>query len=271
MRKAYPSDISDREWRIIEPLLPKSKLRGRKRDTDLREVVNAIFYLLEESCQWRALPHDFPHWSTVRTYFDKWNKNKVWYQMNRLLREELRQQEGREKQPSAGSIDSQSVKTTGKRGRYMALTVARKSKVRNAPPGSLELNSREPGGRKRHILVDTLGLLLKVIVTEANGSERINGLALLLESQENLDRLKLIWVDQGYQGTRFTKAVESLSSATVEVIKREGKGFQLLARRWVVERTFAWLIQKRRLVVDYEKLPERARISNLYRNGSFDV
>ena len=107
-------------------------------------------------------------------------------------------------------------------------------------------------------------MLLEVIVTEANGSERINGLALLLESQENLDRLKLIWVDQGYQGERFIKAVESLSSATVEVMKRQrtcphvGKGFQLLARRWVVERTFAWLIQKRRLVVDYEKLPERA-------------
>lgn len=126
MRKAYPSDISDREWKIIEPLLPKSKLRGRRRNTDLREVVNAIFYLLEEGCQWRALPHDLPHWSTVRTYFDKWNKNRVWYQINRLLREELRLKEGREKQPSAGSIDSQSVKTTGKRGRYMASMAERK-------------------------------------------------------------------------------------------------------------------------------------------------
>lgn len=97
---------------------------------------------------------------------------------------------------------------------------------------------------------------MEVIVTEANGSERINGLALLLESQENLDRLELIWVDQGYQGVKFKQAVEKLSAATVEVMKREGKGFQLLARRWVVERTFAWLIKKRRLVVDYEKLPE---------------
>ena len=111
-------------------------------------------------------------------------------------------------------------------------------------------------GRKGHILVDTLGLLLEVIVTEANGSERINGLALLLESKENLDKLELIWVDQGYQGARFETGVEHLSSAKVEVMRREGKGFQLLARRWVVERTFAWLMQKRRLVVDYEKLPE---------------
>lgn len=128
-RRAYPSDVSDREWEIIEPLLPKSKLRGRKRGTDLREVVNAIFYLLEEGCQWRALPHDFPHWSTVRTYFDKWNRNQIWYRMNQLLREELRQQQGRERQPSAASIDSQSVKTTGKRGRCTVLTVERKSRV----------------------------------------------------------------------------------------------------------------------------------------------
>ena len=100
--------------------------------------------------------------------------------------------------------------------------------------------------------------MLEVIVTEANGSERINGLGLLLESQENLDRLELIWVDQGYQGARFKRGVENLTSANVEVMKREGKGFQLLARRWVVERTFAWLLQKRRLVVDYEKLPENS-------------
>lgn len=101
-------------------------------------------------------------------------------------------------------------------------------------------------------------MLLEVIVTEANGSERINGLALLLESKDNLERLELIWVDQGYQGPRFKQGVEKLSSATVEVMKRKGKGFQLLARRWVVERTFAWLLKKRRLVVDYEKLPENS-------------
>ncbi|MEM8777713.1 MAG: transposase [Cyanobacteria bacterium P01_G01_bin.49] len=104
--------------------------------------------------------------------------------------------------------------------------------------------------------VDILGLLLEVIVTEANGSERTNDLALLLESQDNLDNLELIWVDQGYSGDRFKKGVEHLSSATVEVFKREGKGFQLLSPRWVVERTFAWVLKKRRLVVDYEQLPE---------------
>ncbi len=120
-RKAYPSDISDSEWAIIAPLLPQTKTRGRKRNTDLREVVNAIFYPLQEGCQWRSLPHDFPPWSTVRTYFDKWNRNKIWYRINQLLREELRRKQGRESKPSAAAIDSQSVKTTEKRGRYMAL------------------------------------------------------------------------------------------------------------------------------------------------------
>ncbi len=123
-RKAYPSDLSDSEWSIIEPLLPKAKRhgRGRKREIDEREIVNAILYLLQEGCQWRSLPHDFPHWSTVRTYFDRWKRKKVWNRLNQILREELRIQEGRERKPSAASVDSQSVKTTQKRGRCMALT-----------------------------------------------------------------------------------------------------------------------------------------------------
>jgi putative transposase len=127
-RQSYPSDLTDSEWEIIEPLLPSSKILGRKRETDLREVVNAIFYLLEEGCQWRSLPHDLPHWSTVRTYFDRWKRKKVWNQLNKVLREKLRIEEGRNSQPSAASIDSQSVKTTEKRGRCTALTVEKKSK-----------------------------------------------------------------------------------------------------------------------------------------------
>ena len=127
-RKAYPSDLSDLEWSIIEPLLPKAKQqgRGRKREIEEREIVNAILYLLKEGCQWRSLPHDFPHWSTVRTYFDRWKRKKVWHRLNQILREELRVQQGRERKPSAASIDSQSVKTTQKRGRYMDLTGAKR-------------------------------------------------------------------------------------------------------------------------------------------------
>jgi putative transposase len=117
-RRSYPSDLTDAEWSIIEPLLSEPKNQGRKRETELREVVNAIFYLLSEGCQWRALPHDFPHWSTVRTYFDKWKRKKVWSQLNKYLREKLRVELERNAQPSAASIDSQSVKTTEKRGKY---------------------------------------------------------------------------------------------------------------------------------------------------------
>jgi putative transposase len=132
-RQAYPSDLSDSEWSIIEPLLPTVKKygRGRKQQTDRREIVNAILYLLKEGCQWRSLPHDFPHWSTVRTYFDRWRRKKVWNRLNQILREELRMEEGRDSKPSAASIDSQSVKTTEKRGRYMDLMEGKRLKVEN--------------------------------------------------------------------------------------------------------------------------------------------
>jgi transposase len=128
-RKSYPSDLSDLEWSIIKPLLPPVKNRGRKRETDLREIVNAILYLLNEGCKWRSLPHDFPHWSTVRTYFDRWKRKRVWYQLNNVLREKLRVKEGRNSKPSAASIDSQSVKTTEKKGRYTDLMAEKKSKA----------------------------------------------------------------------------------------------------------------------------------------------
>ena len=128
-RTPYPSDITEKEWERIASILTEEKNRGRKREVDLREVLNAILYLLAEGCQWRALPHDFPHWSTVRTYFDKWRRKKVWYQLNKILREELRTKEGRNSQASTAAIDSQSVKTTEKRGIYMDLTGGKKLKV----------------------------------------------------------------------------------------------------------------------------------------------
>lgn len=120
-RRSYPSDLTDLEWEIIEPLLPPAKNRGRERKTNMREVVNAILYILSEGCQWRALPHDFPPWSTVRNYFDKWKKKNLWKNLNKVFREKLRILETREGQPSAAIIDSQSVKTREKRGRFMVM------------------------------------------------------------------------------------------------------------------------------------------------------
>jgi transposase len=131
MRKAYPSDISDVEWEVIEPLLPKPQPRGPKANVELREIVNGIFYLLHEGCQWRSLPHDLPPWQTVSSYFRKWQRKGIWLQVNTTLREQLREQMGRNQQPSAGAIDSQSVKTTEKRGRFMAMTATKKSKGAN--------------------------------------------------------------------------------------------------------------------------------------------
>lgn len=130
-RRSYPSDITDSQWELIEPLLPKPKKRGRQRETNIKEVVNAIMYLLCEGCQWRALPHGFPPWQTVRTYFDKWKRKKVWYKLNKVLREQVRIQEGRNSQASAAAIDSQSVKTTEKRGRFMVLMEEKRSKEEN--------------------------------------------------------------------------------------------------------------------------------------------
>jgi putative transposase len=120
-RQLYPSDLTDLEWEIIEPLLPPTKNRGKPRTTNMREVVNAILYILSEGCQWRALPHDFPPWSTVRNYFDKWKRKNIWKKLNKVFREKLRIKESREGQPSAAIIDSQSVKTREKRGRFMGL------------------------------------------------------------------------------------------------------------------------------------------------------
>jgi len=241
-RKPYPTDLNDVEWQILKPLVPAAKPGGRPRSTDMREVLNAIFYVLRSGCAWRMLPHDLPPWKTVYDYFRGWRIDGVWEQINETLRVRLRKADGREAVPSAAILDSQSVKTTETKG-IRGYDAAKGVK-----------------GRKRHILVDTMGLLLMVLVHTANIQDR-DGAKLLLskvkESLQRFSRLRLIWADAAYGG-KLISWVLTNCSWTLEIVKRsdDAKGFVVLPRRWVVERTFAWFGRYRRLSKDYETLPE---------------
>ncbi len=243
-RQAYQSDLKDQEWKWLKQFLPSPSTvgtRGRPQEWRLREIVNAILYLLRTGCQWRMLPHDLPPWQTVYYHHRKWRLNRIWEKVNRLLRERVRQHAGREVTPSAAIIDAQSVKTTlvkGKRG-FDA--------------------GKKVNGRKRHIVVDTMGLLLIVLVTAASVQDKPGGKLLLTQLYQRLQlpRLQLIWADGGYRGQPFVDWVKVTFGWIWQVVKRntDVKGFHVLPRRWVVERTFGWLNNYRRLSKDYEELP----------------
>lgn len=238
-RKAYPSDLSQAEWQIIQPLIPPAKHGGRPRTVDTREVVNAMLYLLRSGCSWEMMPHDFPPSGTVYYYFKQWRNQKIFASMNTILREKLRLASGRDKQPSAAILDSQSVKTTETRGE------------RGFDAG------KKVNGRKRHILVDTLGLLLAIVVHSAGIQDRDGAKMVLEKAKLSFTHLKLIWADGGYAG-KLIAWVQSSCQWILEIIKRNDdvKGFQVLPRRWVVERTFAWLGRYRRLSKDFEEKTE---------------
>lgn len=224
---------------IIQGIIPAAKLGGRPRSLDMRQVINGILYLTVSGIQWRMLPREYPKWQSVYTYFRLWRDDGTWQRIHDTLRAEVRRREGRHKHPTAGALDSQTVKTG-----------VTPHGLRGFDGGKLTT------GRKRHILVDTCGLLLVVLVTAASVQDR-EGARLLLQNLPGFcKKLRLIWVDGGYRGTLLDWVASRFPFRLLPVLRPDAsRGFVLLARRWVVERTFAWLGLNRRLVRDYERLP----------------
>jgi putative transposase len=233
----YPTDLTDRQWDCIKDLIPSAKPGGRPRPLEMRAVVNAILYIVVRGCQWRMLPREYPAWQSVYSYFRQWRDDGTWKRIHDTLRAQLRRKAGRHKHPTAGALESQSVKTTQLPG------------VRGYDAG------KKVKGRKRHLLVDTLGLLLIVVGTAAAVSDPAGARLWLRRLGGCCKKLRRIWVDGTSRGQLLDWVLLHFRFVLQPVLRcDEQKGFVVRPRRWVVERTFAWLTQCRRLGKDYEGL-----------------
>ncbi|MDY6799374.1 MAG: IS5 family transposase [Pseudomonadota bacterium] len=239
--KKYPSDLTDVEWKIIKELMEQEEpyTTGRPAKVDIRRIWDAIFYVGKTGCQWRYLPHDFPPPTTVNYYYRKWTQNGLFEKVNAAVREQLRKENGRNETPSAAIIDTQSVKGTPESAKESGVDGFKNVK-----------------GRKRHIIVDTIGCVLAVVMHAANVYDGNGARGVIQKLFEGLDTVKIIWADQTYRGD-LGEWVENNFSCKLEVVeKNKQKGFVVQPKRWVVERTFAWLSRFRRLNRDYEREPK---------------
>ena len=237
----YPTDLTEEEWNQIKSLVPAPKSgqrkRGRPVEHERRAVVNAVFYVVRSGCAWRLLPSDFPPWQTVYGYFRTWSQDWTWTFMHDTVRDWVRKTEGRAVAPTAAIIDSQSVKPA-------------------EPPGARGYDAgKKVKGRKRHLAVDSLGLILGLLITSAAVQDRAAAKTLIANLLRVFKRLQLIWADGGYLGTlvQWVKALRPFGKLRLEIVpRRRGKGFKVLPKRWIVERTFGWFYKSRRLCRDYE-------------------
>ena len=246
MRTAYPSDLTDEQYEVLKPYIPPAKPGGRPREVDIRGVINALFYINRTCCQWRYLPHDFPKPGIVYNYYKQWRLGGTWELFQRVLREEVREAAGKEPTPSMVIIDSQSVKATELGGEH-----------------GIDAH-KKINGRKRHILVDTLGLILAAVVTSAatgdgGAAPRVMGQI----NQADFPRVKKLLVDQGYDKYQFPAWVAEHGYYEMEIAKKppasEDREFKIIKWRWIVERTFAWIGRYRRHSRDYERNTESSR------------